>query len=62
MDNANPHVIMSYFSLPAPAFVFLIRSYLPHRPATAGSFRDRPVVFMTAGVVAMERTELSPIP
>ena len=46
----------------APTFVFLIGSYLPRSPATAGSFRDHPVVFMTAQLVAMEKTELSPIP
>lgn len=61
--NANPLVNVSpYFGMLVPIFVFLIRSYLPCSPATAGSFRDHPVVFMTAQSVAMERTELSPVP
>lgn len=61
--NANlPVNVSPYSGMLAPIFVFLIRSYLPCSPATAGSFRDHPVVFMTAQSVAMERTELSPIP
>ena len=44
-----PMPAYSYFRILAPAFLFLIRSYLPYRPATAGSFRDCPVMFMTAG-------------
>lgn len=61
--NANPLVNTSpYSGMLAPTFVFLIRSYLSHSPATAGSFKDHPGVFMTAQSVAMERTELSPIP
>lgn len=61
--NANPCVDVSpYSGMFSPIFVFLIRSYLPCSPATAGSFRDHPVVFMTAQSVAMERSELSPIP
>lgn len=61
--NANPLVNTSpYSGMLAPAFVFLIRSYLPCSPATAGSFKDHPVVFMTAQMVAMEKIELSLIP
>lgn len=61
--NVDPLVNISpYSGMLAPIFVFLMRSYLPRSPATAGSFRDHPVVFMTAQSVAMERTELSPIP
>lgn len=55
--NAAP-----YSGMLALTFVFLIGSYLPHRPATVGSFGDHLVVFMTAQLVAMERTELSPVP
>lgn len=34
----------------------------PAKARTAVLFRDHPVVFITAPMVAMERTELSPVP
>lgn len=61
--NVNPHFSTSpYSGMLAPTFVFLMRFYLPYGPANTGSYRDHPVVFMTAQLVTMERMELSPVP
>ena len=54
----NAHTLVNtspYSGILTPTFVFLIRSYLPHSPATAGSFKGQPVLLMTAEMVTVEK-------
>ena len=55
--NGHPPVNTApYSGVLAPTFIFLMRSYLPHRPATAGSFKDQPVRLTTAQMITVKKT------
>jgi len=61
--NAHPLVNTApYSGILAPTFVFLIRSYLPHSPATAGSFKDQPVLLTRAQMITVKKTWAVPDP
>ena len=62
--NAHPLVNTSpYSGILTPTFVFLIRYYLLHSPATAGSFKvPTCTVDDSRDGYCGKKTELSPIP